>query len=153
MAVLSEATWERVRELFPPEQHEAVARILETECGNNLPFSEKETSYGLERLRFAALKLSNGNMENLCKAVNLAKRDWRDLLVAKGHTEPADPPMPMHVVYSHQRRLQNEKHQPSRKDCRMEIKQRRSGHKRMNQVLVYCEAEAVHNDHRDQQGH
>jgi hypothetical protein len=90
MAVLSEATWERVRQLFPPEQHEAVARILETECGNNLPFSEKETSCGLERLRFAALKLSKGNMENLCRAVNLAKRDWRDLLVAAGFAHSVD---------------------------------------------------------------
>jgi hypothetical protein len=90
MVVLSEATWEKVRELFPPEQHEAVARILETECGNNVPFSEKETSYGLERLRFAALKLSKGNMENLCSAVNLAKRDWRDLLVAAGFAHSID---------------------------------------------------------------
>jgi hypothetical protein len=36
MAVVNEATWEKVRLLFPSDQHNAVARILETECGNNL---------------------------------------------------------------------------------------------------------------------
>jgi len=36
MALLNEATWEKVRLLFPSDQHNGVARILETECGNNL---------------------------------------------------------------------------------------------------------------------
>ena len=83
-AVLSESTWEKIRELFPKEQHDEVATILETECGNNLPFLERETAYGLERFRFAALKLSDGKMEKLVGAVKLAKSDWRDLLVAAG---------------------------------------------------------------------
>jgi hypothetical protein len=34
MAVLSESTWEKIRELFPSEQHDEVATILETECGH-----------------------------------------------------------------------------------------------------------------------
>jgi len=72
---------------------------------------------------------------------------------AKDHAEQTDPPMPPHVVCSHQCGLQNEKCQPSRKDCRMKIKQRRSGHERVNQILFDREAEAVHNDHGDQQGH
>jgi hypothetical protein len=63
-AVVREATWEKVRELFPSDQHNAVARILQLECGNNLPFLETETPDGLERVRFAALKLSEGNVEN-----------------------------------------------------------------------------------------
>jgi hypothetical protein len=84
MAVLTEATWEKVRNLFPPEQQDEVAKILETECGNNLPFLDRVDPYGLERFRFAALKLSEGNMEKLRGAVQLAKSDWRDLLVAAG---------------------------------------------------------------------
>ena len=39
---------------------------------------------GLERIRFAVLKLSDGDVEKLDAAVNLAKTDWRDLLVAAG---------------------------------------------------------------------
>jgi hypothetical protein len=65
MAVVNEATWEKVRLLFPSDQHNAVARILETECENNLPFLETETPDRSERVRFAALKLSEGNMEKL----------------------------------------------------------------------------------------
>ena len=65
MAVLSEATWEKVREMFPLEQHNEVAKLLQTECGNNLSFLGRETPYGLERVRFAALKLSEGSMEKL----------------------------------------------------------------------------------------
>lgn len=63
MAALSEATWEKVRGLFPQTQHDEVAAILQNQCGNNLPFLEKETPEGLERFRFAALKLSRGKMD------------------------------------------------------------------------------------------
>jgi hypothetical protein len=48
---------------------------------------ETETPDGLERVRFAALKLSEGNMEKLHRAVKLAKADWRDLLVAAGFAD------------------------------------------------------------------
>jgi hypothetical protein len=36
----------------------------------------------MEGFRFAALKLSHGQLVELRKAVDLAKTDWRDLLVA-----------------------------------------------------------------------
>ena len=88
--MLSESTWEKIRALFPPEQHDEVATILETECGNNLPFLGKETPDGLERFRFAALKLSDGKIEKLVGAVDLAKRDWRDLLVAAGFADSVE---------------------------------------------------------------
>ena len=84
MAPLSQATWEKVRAIFPPTQHAAVAEILQNQCGNNLPFLEKETPEGLERFRFAALKLSEGSMRKLQEAVKMANSDWRDLLVAAG---------------------------------------------------------------------
>jgi hypothetical protein len=38
----------------------------------------------MERWRFSALKLSEGNIEKLSKAIELAKLDWRDLLVSAG---------------------------------------------------------------------
>jgi hypothetical protein len=43
MAVLNEATWEKVREMFPSGQDSEVAKLLQTECGNNLPFPGKRT--------------------------------------------------------------------------------------------------------------
>lgn len=90
MAALSEATWERIRVLFPPTKHDEVAAILQNQCGNNLPFLGNETPEGLERFRFAALKLSRGRMDKLLDAVRLANTDWRDLLVAAGFADSAD---------------------------------------------------------------
>lgn len=90
MATLSEATWENVRAIFPPTQHDVVAEILQNECGNNLPFLEKETPEGLERFRFAVLKLSEGSMRKLREAIRMANTDWRDLLVAAGFANSVD---------------------------------------------------------------
>jgi len=36
----------------------------------------------MERIRFAAIKLSKGNMLKLLKAIDEARMDWRDLLMA-----------------------------------------------------------------------
>jgi hypothetical protein len=58
--------------------------VLTIDCGNNLPFMEHHDSTGLERIRFAALKVSDGQLERLEEAVRLAQIDWRDLLVAAG---------------------------------------------------------------------
>jgi hypothetical protein len=38
----------------------------------------------MERVRFAVLKLSGGDLEKLRKAIKLAQTDWRDLLMAAG---------------------------------------------------------------------
>ncbi len=82
MTALSETTLERIAELFPPEERDTVAQILQAECGNNLPFLEHADSAKLERYQLAALQLSKGTLEGLRQAVELAKVDWRDLLVA-----------------------------------------------------------------------
>jgi hypothetical protein len=81
---LSRDTWRLIQAVFPPEEHEEVARLLVEECGNNLPFLEKSDAKSLERFRFAALKLSQGDIDKLLEAVVLAQIDWRDLLVAAG---------------------------------------------------------------------
>ena len=54
------------------------------ECGNNLPFLEKETPLGLERFRFAVLKVGTNDLDKIKRAVQIAKQDWRDLLVMAG---------------------------------------------------------------------
>jgi hypothetical protein len=81
---LSPQTIRRVHILFPPEDCERAKDLLFRECGNNLPFSEKSNMYQLERVRFAALKYSDGKFSLLESAVKLAQLDWRDLLVATG---------------------------------------------------------------------
>lgn len=81
---LSHETRRRIDALFAPVGRAAAERLLVAECGNNLPFCEHSTAESLERLRFAALKLSEGSLQKLREAVELAKLDWRDLLMAAG---------------------------------------------------------------------
>ncbi len=60
------------------------AHLLVTQCGDNLPLWHDKDPRGLERIRFAALKLSNGSLAELTRAVEIAQTDWRDVLVAAG---------------------------------------------------------------------
>ena len=81
---LSTETEMRLQLLFPREQVGEARQILRDECGNNLPFCQNSDSVQMERVRFAALKLSEGNKDKLLGAVHLAQQDWRDLLIAAG---------------------------------------------------------------------
>jgi hypothetical protein len=74
----------RIEVLFSPGSRSEIAELLLHECGNNLPFLEKLNEIELERFRFAALKLSAGNIDKFKEAIALAKADWRDLLVSAG---------------------------------------------------------------------
>lgn len=84
MAALTETTERLVEKLFAPAEQGAVRQLLLTQCGNNLPFLEAATAEQLERFRFAALKISDGKLPALQRAVQVAREDWRDLLVAAG---------------------------------------------------------------------
>jgi hypothetical protein len=81
---LSPQTRRRVEILFDGEDARVAAEMLERECGNNIPFCEHSDSVRMERIRFAALKVSGGKLETLREAVELAKVDWRDLLMWAG---------------------------------------------------------------------
>lgn len=79
---LSDETRQRLRVIFSAELQKDAEALLVQECGANLPFQQDASSEGLERIRFAALKLSNGTIDGLCEAIQEAQYDWRDLLVA-----------------------------------------------------------------------
>jgi len=81
---LTPKTVAHIAALFPPEHRSEAALLLENECGQNLPFCSDKPESHIERLRFAALKLSAGDLEKLKDAIKIAKRDWRDLLVWAG---------------------------------------------------------------------
>jgi hypothetical protein len=84
---LSSETELRISFLFPPDRREQARALLQEECGNNLPFCQSKDETEMERIRFAALKLSGGDWGKLQKAIWLAKTDWRDLLVAAGFAD------------------------------------------------------------------
>jgi hypothetical protein len=56
--------------------------MLVDECGTNLPLMDDPEL--VDRIRVAAIKMSDGDMAKLREAVEVAKVDWRDLLVAAG---------------------------------------------------------------------
>ena len=84
---LSRETRRRLDLLFAPADRPGAESMLVDECGNNLPLLESMDSHRLERFRFAALRLSQGDLARLRQAIDLAKRDWRDLLMAAGFGE------------------------------------------------------------------
>ncbi|ABF41538.1 hypothetical protein Acid345_2537 [Candidatus Koribacter versatilis Ellin345] len=86
MIELSEQTAELVWRLFEKSDWHEAALLLENECSDNLPLVRQwgPTPASMERLRFATLKLSDGKIEKLHTALDLAKKNWRDLLMAAG---------------------------------------------------------------------
>jgi hypothetical protein len=85
---LSPETRRRLDLLFCLESRAEAETLLVERCGNNLPFHEHANAFELERIRFAALKLSQGHLSELRRAVDLANVDWRDLLMAAGFGDP-----------------------------------------------------------------
>ena len=53
-------------------------------CGRTLPFADTLGAAGIERVRWAVLKISGGSPDRLRAAVGLAQRDRRDALVDAG---------------------------------------------------------------------
>ena len=76
-----------IERLFPSAERERVASRLEREVGDSLPGSAGFTAESWQRVRFAVLKLSEGDGSALTRAITLAQTDWRDLLVAAGFAD------------------------------------------------------------------
>ena len=91
MVILSEKTERLIARLFVDEATRNTVRDrLEAECGNGIPFCETSGPEDLERIRFAVLKLSNGDINELDRAIDLANIDWRDLFMAAGFGRDLD---------------------------------------------------------------
>ena len=81
---LSKSTRDRLLALFTEAEVEAAEQLIVSSCAENLPLIHDASPEGLERIRFAVLKLSDGDLDKLWNAVELAKTDWRDALVSAG---------------------------------------------------------------------
>lgn len=77
-------TAQLVASIFPPEDVDNARRLLEEECADNLPLIHSPDPESLDRIRFAAIRASGGDLEQLLDMVVLAQVDWRDLLVVAG---------------------------------------------------------------------
>jgi len=77
---LTELVRRKVCQLFPNEDQDEAIRLLEKKCGRGLPFHERATPQDLDRVRLAILKLSDGDLSELGRQVDVARTDWRDVL-------------------------------------------------------------------------
>lgn len=84
MVELTKETIQLINKIFPESNRAEVIELLKYDCSDNLPLFKGATSERLERVRFAAIKMSEGQMDKLYYAVNLAQVDWRDLLMLTG---------------------------------------------------------------------
>src|SRR5688572_16666405 len=86
MTPLTPAVVQKIEALFSPEDRETAKRLLLERCGGDLPLSNHMSSdpSGFDRIRFAVLKLSKGNLESLRREIDEAHIDWRDTLMAAG---------------------------------------------------------------------
>jgi hypothetical protein len=90
MVPLSDETRRRISALFASPDQSAAAALLEAECADNLPLCETATAKSSERIRYAVLKLSGGDLGALRTWIGHAKIDWRDVLVAAGFATDID---------------------------------------------------------------
>ncbi len=86
---LSPETKRRVELLFRPEDQLTVTGLLDIECGYSVPGFKRGTQEDIERLRFAVLKLSGGDLSRLRIAIEQARVDFRDVLMAAGLGDPS----------------------------------------------------------------
>jgi hypothetical protein len=84
MLKLSIKTEQLLKAVFPVEQQDEARDLIEIECGRNIPSCENATAEGIERIRFSVLKISEGDLDKLYDAIDLAQIDWRDVLMEAG---------------------------------------------------------------------
>jgi hypothetical protein len=83
MIPLSPETRQRLEAVFREEDQEAAAKMLEEDCGSTLPLPDRSPGFW-DRIRFAVLKLSAGDLQKLKQEIEGANCDWRDTLMAAG---------------------------------------------------------------------
>ncbi|MBU2713822.1 hypothetical protein [Zooshikella harenae] len=84
MIELSAKTKDVIEILFGAEKSKLIKNILLNECSTNLPGCAKCDQDHLERIWLSVLKLSNGKVSEMERAVKLAKTDYRDLFMEAG---------------------------------------------------------------------
>jgi hypothetical protein len=79
--VLSDDVRRTIDALFPEDDRDRAAQILDEGCNRNVFILKDATDAHLERVQMAAVKVSEGRSDKLEYAVDLAQKDWRDLLM------------------------------------------------------------------------
>jgi hypothetical protein len=81
---LSARTLAIAQSLFSEKDLKIVESLLLEGCTNKLPGCDDWSQENLERVWISVLKLSNGNVNKLLNAIELANTDYRDLFMSAG---------------------------------------------------------------------
>jgi hypothetical protein len=84
---LTDAVRQRIELLFRPQEQEQVARLLEEHCRYDVLYRNSPASE-VERVRFAILKLSHGEVARIQMGIDAARQDFRDVLMWADFGEP-----------------------------------------------------------------
>ena len=76
-------TQRRVALLFSEEKRAEATRLLVEDCGYNLAGVGRNGDL-VQQVRYAALKVSKGDLDRLRQAIGVAKLDYRDIIVKAG---------------------------------------------------------------------
>jgi hypothetical protein len=89
MTPLTQVVVDKIEAMFPLDSRGAAGQMIAERCGADLPLSSHmgQDPSGFDRVRFAVLKLSNGDLEQLRREIDGAHLDWRDTLMAAGFGE------------------------------------------------------------------
>ena len=85
--MLSQRTLQAIEILYPLTEREVVREILESECSKTKLGCAGWSTSQMERIWFAVLKLGSEAPGTFLDAVELARTDWRDLLMAANFGE------------------------------------------------------------------
>ena len=81
---LSTRTLAIAKSLFNEMDLKIVENLLLERCANNVPGCDDWSQDSLERVWISVLKLSDGNVNKLMTAIELANTDYRDLFMSAG---------------------------------------------------------------------
>ena len=89
MTPLTPAVSQKIDALFPPDCRDAARQLIAEGCGADLPLLShlQREPASFDRIRFAVLKLSRGDLQRLKREIEGAHYDWRDTLMAAGFGE------------------------------------------------------------------
>jgi hypothetical protein len=82
MSEITERTKKTIAALFSEKEQGLVEAELESKCSTNVPGCSNWANSQLERIWFAVLKLSDGDIKKLRSSIQLANTDFRDLFAA-----------------------------------------------------------------------
>jgi hypothetical protein len=90
LAQPSSETRAHVRALFEPAEVDQAEHMLISNCRPEQLGLRLDHTEALSRIRFAALRVSNGGLSELAEAISLSRIDWRDLLMAAGFADDVE---------------------------------------------------------------